>query len=141
MEINLKKAMVGEKLILDFERIYESLECLEKLYERNPDNMKICTDLDDWKYYQDHPDEVIEEIKSIITEKLILGNFEIDLLKFIKYKKPKSIRELARVINKDAKIVQSKVTELEKEGLIQLKKGPKRGLTPIFNYDKIEIIF
>jgi predicted transcriptional regulator len=141
MEISLKKIITGEKLIQDFERIYSSLDDLEKLYEKNPDNMKMYTDLDDWKYYQNHPDKVIEETKDIITEKLILGNLEIDLLKLIKYKKPKSIRELAKIHNKDIKIVKSKLTELEKEGLIQLKKSPKRGITPIFNYDKIEINF
>jgi len=63
----------------------------------------------------------------------------MELLNFIKYKKPESIRELARMIHKDVRTVQPKVKELEREGLIQFKKGPKRRLIPVLNYDKIEI--
>jgi hypothetical protein len=29
--------------------------------------MKIYMDLDDWKYYQEHPQEIIEDSKTIIT--------------------------------------------------------------------------
>lgn len=68
--------------------------------------MKIYTDLDDWKYYQDHPDEVIEETKGVVTDKQALGKLEMQLLNFIKYKKPESIRELARMIHIDVRTVQ-----------------------------------
>jgi hypothetical protein len=30
--------------------------------------MKIYMDLDDWKYYQEHPQEIIEDSKTIITK-------------------------------------------------------------------------
>jgi len=59
MKITLIKTITGGELIQELEKIYGSLERLEKLHERNPDNMKIYTDLDDWKYYEDNPDEVI----------------------------------------------------------------------------------
>ena len=139
MKITLIKTITGEKLIQELEETYGSLDRLERLYGRNPDNMKIYTDLDDWKYYQDHLDEVIEETKGIVTEKLTLGTLEMEMLNFIKYKKPESIRELARMIHKDVRSVQPKVRKLEEQGLIQFKEGPKRKLMPILNYDKIEI--
>lgn len=43
------------------------------------------------------------------------------------------------MIHKDVGTVQLKVRELEKEGLIQFKEGPKRRFIPVFKYDKIEI--
>lgn len=101
--------------------------------------MKIYTDLDDWKYYQDHRDEVIGETRGIVTEKLTLGTLEMEMLNSIKYKKPESIRELTRMIHKDVRSVQPMVRKLEKQGLIQFKEGPKRKLMPILNYDKIQI--
>lgn len=139
MKITLIKTITGKKLIQELEETYGSLDRLERLYERNPDNMKLYTDLDDWKYYMDHLNEVIEETKGVVTEKLTLGKLEMELLNFIKYKKPESIRELARMIHKDVRTVQPKVRELEKEGLIQFKQGPKRRLMPVLSYDKIEI--
>ncbi|MBI5460460.1 hypothetical protein [Methanobacterium sp.] len=139
MKITLIKTITGEKLIQELEETYGSLDRLERLHDRNPDNMKVYTDMDDWKYYQDHLDEVIEETKGVVTEKLTLGTLEMEMLNFIKYKKPESIRELARMIHKDVRSVQPKVRNLEKQGLIQFKEGPKRKLMPILNYDKIEI--
>ncbi|EKQ53559.1 MAG: hypothetical protein B655_1212, partial [Methanobacterium sp. Maddingley MBC34] len=130
MKITLIKTITGEKLIQELEETYGSLDRLERLQDRNPDNMKVYTDLDDWKYYQDHLDEIIEETKGIVTEKLTLGTLEMEMLNFIKYKKPESIRELARMIHKDVRSVQPKVRKLEKQGLIQFKEGPKRKLMP-----------
>lgn len=139
MRITLIKEITGRELIQDFEKTYGSLSRLEKLHERNPEDMKIYMDLDDWKYYLDHPDEIIEDGKTIITEKLTLGKLEMELLNFIKNEKPQSIRELARMIHKDIRTVHPKVKELEKEGLIEFKKGPKNKKIPVMSYDKIEI--
>lgn len=63
----------------------------------------------------------------------------MELLNFIKTQNPQSIRELARMIQKDIKTVHPKVKNLEKEGLIEFKKGPKNKKIPVMNYDKIEI--
>ena len=125
MRITLIKEVKGSELIQDFEKTYGSLNRLEKLHERTPENMKIYMDLDDWKYYLDNLDEIIEDGKTIITERLTLGKLEMDLLNFIKNEKPRSIRELARMIHKDIRSVHPKVLELEKEGIIELKKGSK----------------
>lgn len=139
MRITLIKETKGNELIQEFEKTYGSLNRLEKLHERNHDNMKIYMDLDDWKYYSDHPDEIIENGKTIITEKLTLGKLEMELLNFIKTEKPQSIRELARMIHKDVSTIHPKVKKLEKEGLIEFKEGPKNKLIPVMSYDKIEI--
>lgn len=56
--------------IQELEETYGSMDRLKRRRDRNPDNMEIYADQDDWKYYQDHLDEVIEETKGVVTEKL-----------------------------------------------------------------------
>jgi predicted transcriptional regulator len=101
--------------------------------------MKMLVDLEDWKYHLEHPDAPVKQGKTIITDKLTIGKLEMELLNFIKNEKPQSIRELARMIHKDIRTVHPKVKELEKEGLIEFKKGPKNKKIPVMSYDKIEI--
>lgn len=101
--------------------------------------MKLYSDLDDWKYFREHPNEIIEDANDVITEKLTLGKLELELLDFIKHNNPKSIRDLAKMIHKDISIVHPRVKKLEEEGLIEFKEGPKRRKIPVMNYDKIEI--
>ncbi|MDZ4172145.1 MAG: hypothetical protein U1C19_08250 [Methanobacteriaceae archaeon] len=80
MKVTLIREISGAELIHGFEKTYGSINKLEKLHQRNPENMKIYMDLDDWKYYQEHPQEIIEDSKTIITEKLTLGKLEMELL-------------------------------------------------------------
>lgn len=139
MKVTLIREISGAELINDLEKTYGSIDKLETLHNRNPENMKIYMDLDDWKYYSNNLEEIIQDSKTIITEKLTLGKLEMELLNFIKTQNPQSIRELARMIHKDIKTVHPKVKNLEKEGLIEFKKGPKNKKIPVMNYDKIEI--
>lgn len=67
MKVTLIREISGAELIHGFEKTYGSINKLEKLHQRNPENMKIYMDLDDWKYYQEHPQEIIEDSKTIIT--------------------------------------------------------------------------
>ena len=112
---------------------------LEKLYENNLDNLKLYTDLEDWKYFLENPDEIIEDGKTIIDDKFILGNDEMELIDLIRNEKPESIHELAMMIKWDLKTIYPKIIQLEKYELIELKSGPKRTKVPIVKYDKIEI--
>jgi predicted transcriptional regulator len=43
------------------------------------------------------------------------------------------------MIHKDITTVQKKINNLEKEWMIELKKGSKNSKIPVLNYDKIEI--
>jgi predicted transcriptional regulator len=63
----------------------------------------------------------------------------MEILDFIKKEKPKSIRELSRMIDKDVGIIHPKVKELEQEGLIGFKTGAKNSKIPYLNYDEINI--
>ncbi len=140
MRITLTRQVTGEELIQDFKKAYASISELEKLYEENMDNLKFYTDLEDWKYYLENPDEIIEDGKTIIDDKLVLGKDEMELIDLIRNEKPKSIHELAMMIKWDLKTIYPKIIQLEKYELIELKSGPKRTKVPIVKYDKIEIL-
>ena len=121
------------------ENTYESIDKLKRVVKRNSKNMKLFSDLDEWKYFLKHPNEKITQTKVHYTDDLNLGKGELELLNLIKNKKPASINELSKMVGKDVSSVQRKVNKLEKEGLISFEKGLKNSKKPVLNYDKIEI--
>lgn len=138
MIITLTKEQKGMDAIKEMEETYGSFNDLKRLYEKT-NNMNMLVDMENWEYLLENPDETIEESTSIVTNKLTLTDLEMELLDFIKKEKPQSIRELARMIHKDVSIIQPKIKELEKEGLINIKEGSKNRKIPYLNYDKITV--
>jgi len=139
MKITLIKDMTGKELIKEFEDIYGSMERLERIFKKDPENMKLYTDLDEWEYFIKHPAENVQKKHIKFTEDINLGKLELKLLSMIKSENPKSIRELAIKAEKDPSNVQNKINHLAEEGLITFEKGLKNSKKPILNYDKIEI--
>lgn len=139
IEIKLIKIITGKELIKNYEKQYGSIEKLEKELKRDNDNMQLFSDLEDWKFFGENPEEEIEDTTTIITDTLTLTNLELELLNFIKNENPQSIRELARMIHEDVSNTQRRISRLVKEGLIELKNGTKNSKIPTLNYDKIEI--
>ncbi len=140
MRITLTRQVTGKGLIQDFKKIYGSINELEKLYDQNMDNLKLYTDLEDWKYFLENPDEIIEDGKTIVTDESVLGKDEMELIDLIRNEKPVSIHDLAMMIKWDLKTIYPKIIQLEKYELIELKSGPKRTKVPTLKYDKIEIL-
>jgi len=138
MIITLTKEQKAIECVKSFEKEYGSIERL-KIAQEKTGSMKLLVDLENWEYYLDNPDEIVFESKSIVTNKLTLTDLEIELLDFIKKEHPESIRELARMIQKDVSIIHPKIKELEKQGLIELKDGVKNSKIPVINYDEISI--
>lgn len=138
MIITLVKKQKGISFINDMEATYNSLEELEKLYERTG-NMKLYVELENWKYYLLHPEEEIEITESLVNKEISLSEFDLDILNAIKHENPKSIRDLANKIDKDVSNVQPKVHRLAKNGFISLKKGKKNSIIPYLNYDSIRL--
>ena len=68
MIITLVKKQKGREFIQDMEKTYNSINELEKLFERT-NNMKMYVDLQNWKYYKDNLDEEIEITESLVTNK------------------------------------------------------------------------
>lgn len=138
MIITLIKKQKGIDFINDMEKNYNSIGELEKLYKRTG-NMKLYADLENWKYYVEHPKDEIEITKSFVNKEISLSELDLDILNAIKYENPKSIRDLANKIDKDVSNVQPKVHNLKDNGFISLKKGNKNSLVPYMNYDTIRI--
>ena len=138
MIINLNKKQSGLDFIKEMEKSYGSIQQLEKMFKQT-NNMVYYVDLEAWKYHLDHLDEEIERTTTIVTEKITISDSDLNLLNAIKKEKPESIRELARLTNKDVSTVHSKIKNLEKEGLVEIVKGVKNRKMPILNYDEISI--
>ncbi|KZX11945.1 HVO_A0114 family putative DNA-binding protein [Methanobrevibacter filiformis] len=138
MMISLNKHQTGKEFIKEMEKTYGSIKELEKKF-KIINKMIYHVDLEAWKYHKDNLDETIDRTTSIITDSLTIGEIEIELLTTIKRKHPESIRELARLVNRDISVVQPKVKNLSETGLIELKEGIKNRKTPYLNYDEITI--
>ncbi|MDO5850657.1 MAG: MarR family transcriptional regulator [Methanobacteriaceae archaeon] len=139
IEIRLIKQTNGKEIVKEYEEIYGSIDKLQRVFKNDPENMKLYTDLEDWEYFIKHPNEKVEDGRTLFTEEINLGSLELMLLSFIKDKNPKSIRELARLVHKDISSVQPKVKNLEKQGFITFKNGSKNRKIPTLNYDTISI--
>lgn len=138
MIISLIKKQQGKEVIEDYQKKYGSIKGVERLYKETG-NPLFLVDYENWKYFQDNPDEELESTITRVTNKLTLSDMELEILDFIKNENPESIRELARFLNKDIKTVQPKVKELANQGLIEFKKGVKNRKIPYLNYDEINI--
>ena len=111
---------------------------LEKLFKRT-NNMKMYVDLENWKYYNLNPDEMIETTESLVTNKLSLSDLDLIILNTIKHEKPRSIRDLAKKINKDVSNIQPKVKKLEEDGFIKFEDGIKNSKIPYLTFDEIKL--
>jgi len=137
--LTMIRKIKGKEKIKELENTYGSLKNLKRLFEKDDENMLLYSDLEDWEYFLEHPNEELEEGKTIFIENTTLSNIELGLIKIIKKEQPGSLSELSRITHKDVSNLQRKIDKLEKEGLITLKRGLKNRKIPIVNYDKIEI--
>jgi len=137
--INLVRQIKAKEMIKEFEDNYKSIESLERAFNRDPDNVKLQMDLEDWKYFIKNPDETIKDGKILMTNEINIGKLELEIINFVKNMKPKSINELSKMLKKDNSTVQRKINQLEKDGLISIESGNKNSKIPVVNYDKIEI--
>lgn len=138
MMLTLIKKQKGTEVLKEFEEKYGNINELERLYKETGNNL-FLVDYENWKYFKDNPDEELESAITRITNKLVLSDVEMRILDFIKNEHPKSIRELARFLDKDIKVIHPKMKELEKQGLIEFKEGNKNSKIPVLNYDEISI--
>jgi predicted HTH transcriptional regulator len=137
--INLVRNIKAKKMISEFNRTYGSIESLKRAFERDPENVKLQMDLGDWEYFIKNPNEIIKDGKILMTDEINIGKLELEIINFVKNKKPKSINELSKMLKKDNSTIQRKINQLEKDGLISVELGNKNSKIPIVNYDKIEI--
>jgi len=137
--LTMIRKIKGKDKIFELENTYGSLKNLKRKFAKDDENMLLYSDLEDWEYFMNHPEEELEEGKTVFIENMNIGQIEFEILKFIKNNQPKSISELAKLTNKEVSAVQKKVKLLEKEGIIKFKRGSKNRKIPVFNFDKLEI--
>lgn len=80
--------------------------------------------------------------KEVVSIKKILSKEKINIIYAIKNKKPNSIYELSKILNKDFKSIHENVNILQEQGIISLKKiknGKRISLQPVLNVKKIEL--
>ncbi|MDR0911328.1 MAG: MarR family transcriptional regulator [Methanobrevibacter sp.] len=137
--IRMIKKIQGKDKIKELEQEYKNINNLKRILESDQGNMLHELDLENWEYYLENPEEYLEEGKTIFIDGINLGETELELMHHIKKQNPKSVSELANIVNKKVSTIATKVNNLEKEGLISFKYGSKNRKIPIINYDKIEI--
>ena len=140
IKIRLLRTISGKDLVTEFEKKYDTLENLQKMFKEDNENMELEMYIEDWEYFLDHPDEITEQEKILYSEKPHFTETDLELLSHIKNYKVKSITDLAKHFNKDVSTIQKSVKKLKERGLIELEEGKVNNMkTPVFNYDKIEI--
>lgn len=139
MIISLVKRMKGRQFTDNLESQYHSIKNLEKIVEKT-NNMKLLVDLDNWKYYKDNPNETIEEEFVFISDDLSFNEIDYTIISTIKSSHPKSIRALSNQMGKNVSTIQPHVKKLEKQGIIEFKKGTRNNI-PVCNFDAIKIEF
>ena len=79
--------------------------------------------------------------KNINVMRKVLTNKRIQLIKEIKDHKPASIYELAKLVKRDAKSVNTDLKVLSRLGMVDLKKTKKDriNIIPSVNYEKIDV--
>lgn len=78
---------------------------------------------------------------SIDQFRKIMTNKRIELLKTIRHKKPKSVYELAKLVNRSVDNVNNDVRLLEQMGFLETEKTKdgRSKVIPLVDFDKIEI--
>lgn len=140
IKIKLSRIIKGKDLTEEFEEKYNSIKELEEILNKGQGDMKLESDLEDWEYFLEHPEEEYTQEMIIYDEKPSFSITELEILNLVKNEKPESISELAVMMDKDNGNITKQVNKLKEKGLIGLEEGKTHNMkTPVFNYDKIEI--
>lgn len=139
-QIRLVRTIKGKDIMDGLKKEYGSLDNLKKLHKEDRKNPIFCFHLEEWEQYNDKLDDDITQRKIIFAKNYPIGKIELELLELIKSSSPESIRDLARLSNKDIKSVQPKIKALAEEGIIELENGSKNNKVPRFPYESMEIV-
>lgn len=80
-------------------------------------------DLENWNYFLENPNEIMEKGEALVTNKINLSQLDFEVLSAIKYNEISSIMDLADKMHKYVKTIQPKVHKLSEKVFIQLIDG------------------
>ncbi|KZX11800.1 hypothetical protein [Methanobrevibacter filiformis] len=115
IKIKLIRTISGKDFVHEFEKRYETLENLKKMFQEDNENMELEMYIEDWEYFLDHSDEITEQEKILYSEKPHFTEIDLELLSHIKNYKVKSIADLAKHFNKDVNTIQKSVKKIKRK--------------------------
>ncbi|MDR0911665.1 MAG: MarR family transcriptional regulator [Methanobrevibacter sp.] len=139
LPVSLIKIIKGKDKVAELESIYKSKENLEKIINSSHSNKTHSQHLQQWSYYEQHPDEELEDKNTLILDKMTFSDYDYEILYTIKNNDVKSLNDLANRLNKEVSTVQKKIKKLDDAELVTFERGSKNRKIPVVNYDKIEI--
>ena len=80
MIITVTKKQTGAEFVKDMEKEHGSIERIRKEFEKT-NKMKLLVDMENWEYYQEHPDQTLELSTTIMgADRSRIYNFYLPLL-------------------------------------------------------------
>lgn len=135
MIIKLTKKNNGEEIIQTLIKKYNSKEELEKQYKLTNDPL-LFIDLEDWKFFESHPNETQIIGKTLISKDISLNKLDFKILSLLK-KEDNTLNSLSEKLDEDISIIKPHIKKLEDEGIID--KNENQMTIPQFKYDEITI--
>lgn len=80
--------------------------------------------------------ESIEGLRNVLTKR------RLELLSAVRHRRPNSIYELSKILNRDLKSVNTDLKVLEDNDFVELKKtkDSRQRVIPVVDFDKIDIM-
>ncbi|MBI2655894.1 ArsR family transcriptional regulator [Candidatus Woesearchaeota archaeon] len=80
--------------------------------------------------------ESIEGLRNVLTKR------RLELISVIRHKKPNSIYELSKLLNRDLKSVNTDLKVLKENDFVELRKSSngRQRVVPVVEFDKIEVM-
>ena len=130
-----------------FDRIkqrYGDAEKFRAYVKRNPRDVRVKQDLEDFEYYTEHPELVYEKIQRAVSlipvgpEALTLFTEQrLKIIDTLKHKQFGSIRQLADYLRRDVRNVHDDLSLFESLGFLEFDRGPRNTRIPRLLADSI----
>jgi DNA-binding MarR family transcriptional regulator len=105
MPIRMTRTVKGKDKIKELEKKYKKKENLKMISMSSIGTSLDKTDLEDWEYFQSHPEEKLKEGLTVFIEDLSFNVSDFEMLHTIKHNKVSSLNELAFKLNKEISTV------------------------------------
>jgi DNA-binding MarR family transcriptional regulator len=135
MIVILSKTEKASDVINRLTEKYQSKESLMKEYKIT-NNRLLYLDLEDWNYFEKHPDESQEHGKTLVVDDLNLTEVDLKILSILKHEKFTSLTKLSKEIGCTIKEINDHLKKLVREGFLDIN-NPNN--LPTFIYDEITI--
>lgn len=113
MIIRLIKKNTGKDLIQIFIKKYNTKDELEQKYNLTSDPL-LYLDLEDWNYFEQHPNEIQTKAKTLLVKSLDLDKTDFKILSLLK-RDNITIKSLSNKLNEDINIIKPHLKNSKKK--------------------------